>query len=267
MQCPVCQSAWLPKRCWSPTQWTHWNAVCQSPDGRHFNCCNSCSPEYWVPGGRDRPEAEPSRDRPEAEPSPRPPPSSHSAPPPQAGWTNREIRFIDFDDEEREAILYLRQIPWQFWDKFDEAAKTYGKLPRTRELMLSCSKADPNWPEKPTGIKFLSYFGAVRWSWHFPVQSARPDYICPVTGEWYSDAGHWVYATMIRFVWPECLAGRNEASLEDVVEAFLGFAYLKLTFYPHTASPYLLVWLNKIVEAIERLCQFLWNFAQDVYIV
>ena len=116
-----------------------------------------------------------------------------------------------------------------FWAMFHEQVNShaYDKIWRDR---MDAHSAAAEWPPGLSGIKFWSYVGAIKVDkYSMPgVPLEKLCFKCPIDGSLYMDPGNWVYKRALLFVWPRALPGfSNQGTIGDVVEAFLGFAYMQ----------------------------------------
>lgn len=122
----------------------------------------------------------------------------------------------------------------EFWARFHDQVNACAHKEIWRSRMEAYS-AVAEWPQGMSGIKFMSYFGAIAVDeFSLPgVPLEKLCFKCPIDGSFYMDPGNWVYKRAFRFIWPRALPGfSNQETIGDVVEAFLGFAYIQNVYRP-----------------------------------
>lgn len=121
-----------------------------------------------------------------------------------------------------EALDRVRgKIPPRFWKKFHENLTWYAQADRNRKLVTCIKQTWPEYRTQARGLKFFSYFGAVK------AHPGIPDSkMYDRSGQMYADLGNQLYTDVLFQVWPGCLPGMsNKEKLGDVLEAFLGFCW------------------------------------------
>lgn len=117
----------------------------------------------------------------------------------------------------------------RFWRTFHKNCHEFAhewNCPRTRlAITMYCKQHD--WPETLTGLKFLSYFGAIRCK-----DRVAPHFTCPFTKVGYFDPTNEVYFQAFRKVWPGAVREMSKKTIGDLVEALLGFAWIQQNYYP-----------------------------------
>ena len=84
------------------------------------------------------------------------------------------------------------------------------------------------WSAQPGPMKWLSYHGAVRVRKSDLAYLAPNDLFIDPEQLGYFDAGNEVYSYLLDTLWPGCLRTlSNRSTKGDVMEAMLGYAYLK----------------------------------------
>ena len=126
-------------------------------------------------------------------------------------------------------------MPAEFWARFHEQVNEHAQKEIWRSRMDDWS-AVAQWPKGLSGIKFMSYIGAIAVDDSMPGAPAPLEkhcFKCPIDGSFYMDPGNRVYKRAFRFVWPRALPDfSNQETIGDVVEAFLGFAYIQKKYRP-----------------------------------
>jgi hypothetical protein len=219
--CPQCDVTRSGKN-WSPSQKAYRRVVVQTINVHH-NCCKQCSPTYYIALGSTSTAADSARNRPP------PPPPSHPSPTSAKGYpiptTNHRfdgyaevVEVADFN----EALRRIRAaLPVGFWKTFHDNVCWYGQLERSRLFIGRLKKLWPGYDSGAAGLKFMSYFGAVKAHSGIPGSEAWDN-----TGQRYFDPSNKVYSYILHKVWPGCLPGMtNPESFGDVMEAFLGFGW------------------------------------------
>ena len=190
----------------------------------HHNCCNRCSPSYYVddtaPQARD--------DIGQARTHSRGCGGAPAAASPSAAAT-AEFPITLYADVVTPAMFrirveFLRSLEYSFWDEFHEHVCWYGQTDCVKILMSSLIA---HWPEAETSggaLKVMSKFGAVKAHRYVPMSKAYDK-----SGQAYFDPGNETYAFVLMHLWDnKALTSRHitrQDTTGDVVEALLGFGW------------------------------------------
>ena len=248
--CPVCgctrsHRSWSETRqrkvnMWSQSQWTRNSAVLHYELGVcnvEQNCCSECSLNYYI-----EPGTKPARPAPHgceapcpgASSAPSPPPASHSA-------TNGPASFgatccsgpccKEFAEFELRCKSLKKKLCDGFWLKFHDDVNQIGFQEKNYQYILQhvedTLRRHPewNWQTRPSPLKWLSYHGAVLT--HGQVAPCFTSTEGELKGERYFEPGNATYKHVLRMLWPSALPGyEKRETIGDVIEAFLGYAYL-----------------------------------------
>jgi len=157
----------------------------------------------------------------------------------------------------------------EFWWTFHEQVNlhAYDKIWRSK---MDAHCRWHGWPLDMSGIKFMSYIGAVPLEYFVDEYSMPGDRLekfcfkCPMDGSLYMDPGNWVYKRTLHFVWPRALPGfSNQKTIGDVLEAFLGFAYMQAKYKPAWRGTEQREFI-RLLELVLSKVYLHWHFFEEV---
>ena len=205
----------MPKKMWSPAQWSLYNPQIVV-DGWQRNCCKQCQDiEGWYfnarAAGKEAPNARAAgKEAPTA--TPHPPPEKHI-------WKPNTAKMALQCDN---CMHWLqRNIGEKCWESMD-ARMCQINLDRRQELIRINSRL--NLSDRKSFKKLVPYDGSIRVPDDFPDKLVT--WFDPCLKERSLDPGNLIYQKAFRRVWPNVLPHvQNEETVGDLVEALLAIAW------------------------------------------
>ena len=198
---------------WSDTQWNSWSAEVNRENIITWNCCRRCDPSYFKgPSGSIAPPV---------------PLRARQCPAVGRAYTCApEVTGEEFMKSKSWLVGY---IPVSFWDTFHSLTVEQHTNPAVLQFVRrGMQEAFPEYKDlRPSPLKFISYFGAVRMRPSVP--SSLLAFVDESTNQGWFDPSNAAYCYALDSLWPGLLKSSDISNLGtkgDVAECFLGFGWL-----------------------------------------